>query len=99
MKRMLLFLIAVFVFVVFAVPSFAGTPAEKFKGGLKSVVTSPAQVSDSIMAETKNAKFFPFAFAGGLLKGVFYMGKNIVTGLVDIVTSPLEGLKQEPVKK
>ncbi len=99
MKRTLSFLIAAVVLIAFAVPSFAGSRVEKFKSGLKSVVTSPAQVSDHLMAETKNAKFYPFAFAGGFLKGVFYMGKNIVTGLVDIVTSPFEGLKQEPVKK
>ena len=98
MKRMLSFLIVLVVCVV-TTPSFAGSPVEKFKSGLKDVITAPVQVSDKIMEETKNTKFFPFAFAGGLLKGVFYMGKNIVTGLVDIVTSPLEGLKQEAVKK
>ncbi len=94
MKRTLSFLIVAVVLIAFAVPSFAGSPVEKFKSGLKSVITSPAQISDNLMAETKNAKFFPFAFAGGLLKGVFYMGKNIVTGLVDIVTSPLEAVKK-----
>ena len=98
MKNMLSFLVVLVVCAV-TTPSFAGSPVEKFKSGLKSVITSPAQVSDKLMEETKNAKFFPFAFVGGLLKGVFYMGKNIVTGLVDIVTSPLEGLKQEAVKK
>jgi len=98
MKRVLSFLIALVVCGT-ATPSFAGTVADKFQAGVKTVVMSPAQVSDKLMEETKNAKFFPFAFAGGLLKGVFYMGKDIVTGLVDIVTSPLEGLKQETVKK
>ncbi len=93
MKRMLSFLI-VLVVCVAATPSFAGTVAGKFQDGLKSVITAPVQVSDKLMEETKNAKFFPFAFAGGLLKGVFYMGKNIVTGLVDIVTSPLEAVKK-----
>ncbi|MBI3315125.1 MAG: hypothetical protein HYZ86_04230 [Candidatus Omnitrophica bacterium] len=93
MKRMLSFLLVLAVCAV-TTPSFAGAVAEKFKGGVKSVVMSPVQVSDKLMEETKNAKFYPFAFAGGLLKGVFYMGKDIVTGFVDIVTSPLEAVKK-----
>jgi len=75
------------------------SPVEKFKSGLKDVITSPVQVCDNIMSETKNAKFFPFAFAGGLLKGVFYMGKNIVTGLESIETSQLEAVKKSTARK
>ena len=93
MKRMLSFLIVSAVLVM-ATPSFACPMMDKVKVGLKNVITSPAQVSDNLMAETKDAKFFPFAFAGGLLKGIFYMGKNIVTGTLDIVTSPLAYIKK-----
>ena len=82
-----------------ATPSFAGSVVEKFKGGLKDVITSPEQVYDNLQAETKGAKFFPFAFIGGLAKGVFYMGKQIVTGTLDVVTSPLEAVKMEAAAK
>ena len=72
-----------------SVPCFADT-AGKFKDGVKDVMMSPLQVSDSVKAETTNAKFLPFALAGGLLKGAFYMAKHIVTGTVAVVTSPLD---------
>ena len=100
MKR-LITILTVLAVVTLAVPSFAACPLEGFKKGLKDVVTSPVQLSDNIMAETKDAKFFPFAFVGGLAKGLFYMGKQIVTGTLDIVTSPLEAVKktEAPAKK
>ena len=88
MKRMVSILIALAV-VALSVPCFADTVA-KFQGGVKDVILSPLQVSDSVKAETTNAKFLPFALAGGFLKGTFYMAKQIVTGTLDVVTSPLD---------
>jgi len=88
MKRIVSILIAVAV-VALAVPSFADT-VSKLQGGVKDVIMSPLQVSDNVKAETANAKFLPFALAGGFLKGTFYMAKQIVTGTLDVVTSPLE---------
>lgn len=72
-----------------SVPCFADT-AMKFKSGVKDVMMSPLQVSDNVKAETTNAKFLPFALAGGFLKGSFYMAKQIVTGTLTVVTSPLD---------
>ena len=91
MKRMVSFFIALAVVLVWAVPSFA-EPAEKFQGGFKDVLTAPLQVSDNVKAETANAKFLPFALAGGFLKGSFYMAKQIVTGTLNMVTAPLDNL-------
>ena len=88
MKRMVSILIALSV-VALSVPSFAD-PITKIQGGIKDVVMSPLQVSDNVKEETTNAKFLPFALAGGMLKGSFYMVKQIVTGTLDIVTSPLD---------
>ena len=93
MKR-LLSILTVLAVLFTSTLSFAACPLNGFKKGLKDVVTSPAEVSDNLMAETKGAKFFPFAFAGGLLKGGFYMGKKIVTGVLEMVTSPLEVMKK-----
>ena len=88
MKRMVSVVVALAV-IALSVPCFADT-AMKFKNGVKDVMMSPLQVSDSVKAETTNAKFLPFALAGGLLKGTFYMAKHIVTGTLDVVTSPLD---------
>ena len=88
MKRMVSFLIALAV-VFLSVPSFADT-MQKMQGGLKDIVMSPLQVSDNVKAETTNAKFLQFALAGGVVKGGFYMAKQIVTGSLDVVTSPLD---------
>jgi hypothetical protein len=86
MKRLVCVLIAI-VAVTFSVPCFANT-ASKFKGGVKEVMLSPLQVSENVKAETTFAKFLPFAFVGGFLKGTFYMVKHIVTGTLNVVTSP-----------
>ena len=93
MKRILSVLIVLAVFVT-AAPSFACPVLNKARQGLKDIITAPAAVSDNMTAETKDAKFFPFAFVGGFAKGLFYMAKQIVTGTLDIVTSPLQAIKK-----
>ena len=91
MKRTLSLLTVLAVLVVAATPSFAyPKPVEKLKGGVMAVVTSPLEIKDNAMAETKGAKFLPFALAGGLLKGTFYMAKKMVHGGLDIVTFPID---------
>ena len=88
MKRLLSVLVALAV-VVLSVPCFADT-VSKFQSGVRDVMMSPLQVSDNVRTETTNAKFLPFALAGGFLKGSFYMAKQIVTGTLDVVTSPMD---------
>ena len=83
--------LVVLVLLVFSVTCFADT-AQKFQGGIRDVIMSPLQVSDNVKSETANAKFLPFALAGGFLKGSFYMAKQIVSGALNIVTSPLDSL-------
>ena len=92
MKHAVSLLIAL-TLITWALPSFAGT-GHKFKGGLKNVIMAPLQVSDNVKTETTNAKFLPFALTGGFLKGSFYMVKQIVTGTLDMVTSPLDSIHQ-----
>ena len=90
MKRTLSFLIAVVVLVAFTTPSFAyPKEVEKLKGGVTAVITSPLEVRDYTMAETKDAKFLPFALVGGMLKGGFYMAKKMAGGVLDIATFPI----------
>ncbi len=91
MKRTLSLLTALAVLMVLATPSFAfPKPVERLKDGVTLVVTSPLEVKDHAMAETKGAEFLPFALTGGLLKGGFYMGKKMVNGAWDIATFPID---------
>ena len=91
MKRTLSLFTALVVLVVAATPSFAAPKSvEKLKGGVMAVVTSPLEIKNHAMAETKDAKFLPFALVGGLLKGTFYMVKKIVVGGLDILTFPID---------
>jgi len=78
-------------FFMFSMPCFADT-TQNFQGGIRDVVMAPLQISDSVKTETANAKFLPFALAGGLIKGSFYMAKQLVTGTVKVLTSPLDML-------
>jgi len=88
LKRATLVILAL---CITASTSFAD-PASKFQGGVKDVVLAPLQVSGNIKAETANAKFLPFALAGGFLKGSFYMAKQIVSGTLNVVTAPLDAI-------
>ncbi|MBI4310003.1 MAG: hypothetical protein HY591_06695 [Candidatus Omnitrophica bacterium] len=91
MKRTLSLLTILAVLVVFTTPAFAyPKPVEKLKKGTMAVITSPLEIKDHAMSETKDAKFLPFALAGGLLKGTFYMAKKMVHGGLDIVTFPID---------
>ena len=65
-------------------------PIEKLKNGLTDIIKSPLEVVDYTKAEVKDTKFLPFALAGGLLKGAFYMGKKAVGGAIDVVTFPIK---------
>lgn len=48
-----------------------------------------AEPIENVKMETKDS-FLPFGFSGGLLKGVFYMGKKLVGGVLDVVKFPIE---------
>ncbi len=88
MKYMASFFIAL-AFVSFAVPSFANPTIDKFNDGFKDVVLSPLQVSDNVKEQTSDQKnLFPFALVGGFVKGSFYMGKQILTGMYHMATCP-----------
>ena len=88
MKRMVFVLIA-FVVLAMSAPCFANT-SDRFKGGFKRMMTSPFQVSDNVRTEGSKAKFLPFGLTGGFIKGCFYMVKEMVSGTVDMVTSPID---------
>lgn len=90
MKNTLSLFIMAAILVVFSTPSFAmPKPVEKLKDGVTTVVTSPLEIKDHVMSETKDTRVLPLSLTGGLLKGTFYMAKKAVGGALDIVTFPL----------
>jgi hypothetical protein len=74
-----------------SMPGYAGT-SERFQDGFKRVMTSPFQVSNNVRTEGNNAKFLPFGLTGGFLKGCFYMAKEIISGTMDMATSPMDSM-------
>ena len=48
------------------------------------IIKSPVHVPEDLKEEYKKSKFKPFGIIGGGLKGLFYMGKDVVSGLVDV---------------
>lgn len=94
MKRLISFF-TVLAVVAMTVPAFAHPSIDRFKDGTKTVLLSPIHVRDNVKAETAgDIKSLPFGLVGGVMKGAFYMGKDIVTGGLDVVTSPLEMVKK-----
>lgn len=91
MKRTLSLLTALIVLVAFSTTSFAyPRPVEKLKDGITTVVKAPLEVKDHAMAEAKAGSFLPISLPAGILKGVFYMGKQVVSGALDIATFPID---------
>ena len=88
MKRTFLLLIALMFTstMVFAMPKVV----EKAKDGVMTVVKSPLHVHDSLMSETKSAKFMPFGLVGGLLKGTADMGIDIIKGTYTVLRAPID---------
>ncbi len=86
MKKILSMLLVAAMVACLAAPVYAGTAGENLKGGFKTIGMSPMQVSDGVKEGWDAAKFKPLGAVGGLLKGVFYMGKDIVTGAWDVLT-------------
>ena len=90
MKRTLSFIIATAVVVAFSAPSFAyPRPVEKLKGGVVTMVKSPLEIREHTMAEAKPGSFMLFSVPGGMLKGTFYMARNMVRGAWDVATFPI----------
>lgn len=63
---------------------------EKAKAGAEKIVKSPVQIYDNIKGEYDSAGLNPFGLFGGLMKGLFFTGRDVVSGLVDILTFPVD---------
>ena len=88
MKKNLSIFLTFMMIVMFASAGYAAVGQEKLAGGFKKIFESPIQLKDGIVNEYNAAKFKPFGVLGGALKGLFYTGKEVVTGLLEVVTFP-----------
>ncbi len=71
--------------IVITMTSCSLTMGERLKTGLNDIITSPLQVRDNVRTEIPKAQFAPFGAVGGSVKGGFYMGKQIVNGVMTIL--------------
>ncbi len=93
MKRAIAFALA-FAIIAFTTPSLAmSEPVTKIKDGAISIISSPLEIVNHTKDELNASTFKPFGLMGGLLKGTVYSIKKLITGVVDIVTSPLHFVK------
>ena len=59
---------------------------QNIKDGIGAIVKSPQPMAESLKEEFNKAEFKPFGIIGGFLKGGYYMGKEIGTGVLRILT-------------
>ena len=85
MRKVHLVLIGIIFAVSFSSTVYAHGYKELGSAGMKAI-KSPVHVVNSVKEEYKDARFKPFAIVGGGLKGLFYMGKDVVSGLIDAGT-------------
>ena len=85
MKRTIIRLL-VLAMVVITASSCTSTMGQRVMGGFQQIISSPFQVSQNIRTEMPKAKFQPIGAAGGAVKGSFDMTKQIVNGVMTILT-------------
>ncbi len=85
MKRIILRLLVLAIVVVTA-SSCTSTMGQRVMGGFQQIISSPFQVSQNIRTEMPKAKFQPIGAFGGSVKGGFDMTKQIVNGVMTILT-------------
>lgn len=92
MKNIFAILMVMVVAAMLAAPSYAGC-GDRMKSGVEKFYKSPLQLKDNVINEYNASKFKPFGVIGGGLKGVIYMVKDAVTGVVEVVTCPVDWKK------
>ena len=88
MKKISVMLCVLFLMLSVTTPARAYYEEYKqnIKDGIGSIVKSPQPMAESLKEEFNKAEFKPFGIIGGFLKGSYYMGKEIGTGILRILT-------------
>jgi hypothetical protein len=89
MKKVLSVLIVFMLVMTMAAPVFADA-GEKLKNGAEKFFKSPLQITDNIQSEYEASEFKPFGVFGGFIKGAAHMLIDAGTGLVDVLTFPID---------
>ena len=89
MRKTLSIFLAVMLVMTFAAPIYAAG-VDKAKSGAEMLVKSPLQVYDHIKGEYDSTGLNPLGLMGGVLKGMYYMSKDVIHGAVDILTFPVD---------
>ena len=92
MKRMFCLLVVALV-VLQASLSFAN-PSDRFQMGARHIFYSHKQIIEGLRTEPPKAKFVPFGYAGGVIKGTGFMARDIIQGIFEILTCVLDHNKQ-----
>lgn len=90
MQKVVCILAGLLLFLTIGYGNAQADMTEKLKEGFKKVITAPLNVSDGINEEYKEAEFKPFGVIGGIVQGLFYTGKDILIGVLEMVTFPID---------
>jgi len=90
MRRLFSIVLIVMFVVAFAAPVFAEFSTDKLTEGFKKAVTSPSHVYESVQEEYEATDFKPFGVLGGFVKGTCLMGVDMITGMFDVLTFPVD---------
>ena len=91
MRKAIAIVVAVAFVVMLAVPVYAlPRPIEKLKGGAVDVIKSPLELGKYTHSEFKDAEFKPVGLLKGLIYGAAHMIKKAASGVVDIITFPVD---------
>jgi len=88
MKRAFFWLILFVMILTNCSPSFAYSH-DKFKRGAGHIFNSPGQIREGLRTEPEKSRFLPLGILGGIIKGAAFMSRDIISGVTEIVTSPL----------
>ena len=88
MKKISTILCALILALSLAAPGYCYYEEYKqnIKDGIGTIVKSPQPMVDALKEEITNSEFKPFGLVGGILKGSYFMGKEIGQGLFRILT-------------
>ena len=91
-KALSLFAALAFIFTM-AAPVYATdlpAPVEKLADGTMDIVSSPLEIINHTKSEMDSADNMPFGLLKGLIESPFYVVKKAGSGVVSILTFPIE---------
>lgn len=88
MKKIIRLLVAFAFVLTLSVPAYAGM--EKLTDGFVQVIKSPMQLIERPKMGMEELDSMPVGFTKGLIESPFYMLKDIGSGLLNMLTFPID---------